>query len=96
MEKKKKTKTLLRRCRFLIEILKFRFEKRIEASSSSHWTLVSSNSSDAGRPKRFLLLCDIMYRYIKVILIVKRLYIWNKLFSKNSCIILEVLTREFL
>lgn len=94
MEKKKKT--LLRRCRFLIEILKFRFEKRIEASSSSRWTLVSSNSSDAGRPKRFLLLCDIMYRYIKVILIVKRLYIWNKLFSKNSCIILEVLTREFL
>lgn len=96
MGKKKKTKTLLRRCRFLIEILKFRFEKRIEASSSSRWTLVSSNSSDAGRPKRFLLLCDIMYRYIKVILIVKRLYIWNKLFSKNSCIILEVLTREFL
>lgn len=96
MERKKKTKTLLRRCRFLIEILKFRFEKRIEASSSSRWTLVSSNSSDAGRPKRFLLLCDIMYRYIKVILIVKRLYIWNKLFSKNSCIILEVLTREFL
>lgn len=94
MEKKKKT--LLRRCRFLIEILKFRFEKRIEASSSSRWTLVSSNSSDAGRPKRFLLLYDIMYRYIKVILIVKRLYIWNKLFSKNSCIILEVLTREFL
>lgn len=72
MEKKKKTKTLLRRCRFLIEILKFRFEKRIEAS---RWTLVSSNSSDAGRPKRFLLLYDIMYRYIKVILIVKRLYI---------------------
>lgn len=96
MGKKKKTKTLLRRCRFLIEILKFRFVKRIEATSSSRWTLVSSNSSDAGRPKRFLLLCDIMYRYIKVILIVKRLYIWNKLFSKNSCIILEVLTREFL
>lgn len=96
MEKKKKTKTLLHRCRFLIEILKFRFEKRIEASSSSRWTLVSSNSSDAGRPKHFLLLYDIMYRYIKVILIVKRLYIWNKLFSKNSCIILEVLTREFL
>lgn len=96
MEKKKKTKTLLRRCRFLIEILKFRFEKRIEASSSSRWTLVSSNSSDAGRPKRFLLLYDIMYRYIKVILIVKRLYIWNKLLYKNSCIILEVLTREFL
>lgn len=61
---------------FLIEILKFRFEKRIEASSSSsRWTLVSSNSSDAGRPKRFLLLYDIMYRY-KVILILKRLYIY--------------------